>query len=83
MKSNEAVEKPLNFEFSRQKILYFQGVNFLKREFFYSLNTQAHRERPDRDFSGLAKPQRGRDAVARRVSRLNRYDLHSSLTCAA
>jgi len=30
-------------------------------------NAPAHRERPQRALSGLAEPQRGRDAVARRV----------------
>jgi len=55
--ANEAVEKPLNFEFSRQKILYFQGGNFLKRELFYSLNARGHRDPPHRDRSAFSDPQ--------------------------
>ena len=34
---------------------------------YCSYNAHAHRERPNRDFSDLAKPQAGSDAVARRV----------------
>jgi hypothetical protein len=33
----EAVGKPQNFAFSRQKVLGFQGSIFFKRAFFYSL----------------------------------------------
>jgi hypothetical protein len=29
----EDVGKPLNFEFPRQKVLYFQGANFSKESF--------------------------------------------------
>ena len=33
----EAAGKPPKFEFSRQKVLGFQGANFFKRDIFYSL----------------------------------------------
>ena len=39
--------------------------------FAWRTNAPAHRELPHRDFSDLAEPHRGSDAVARRVRRVN------------
>jgi hypothetical protein len=38
-------------------------------------NALAHRERPERARSDLAEPHRGRDAVARRVSRFSKWHI--------
>ena len=43
------------------------SASFPSSSFRCEPNAPAHHERPNRDFSGLAESQHGRDAVARRV----------------